>query len=75
MPDLMDAVQDRLLAEAEALQAVREQRPVQGRTRCATDGCGEPISPERTALGAQLCMDCQRGEEARAVHFRTWARR
>lgn len=74
MPDFMDAVQDRVLAETEAAIAAQTQ-PAEGRTECATAECGEPISPERTALGARLCLDCQRGEEARQVHFRTWGRR
>ena len=75
MPDLMDSVQERLLAEADALQAVRLDRRPAGRTHCSSEDCGEPISPERTALGAQLCIECQRGAEAKAAHFATWSRR
>lgn len=74
MPDFMDAVQDRVLAETEAAIAAQTQRR-QGRTHCAAYDCGEPITPERTAMGAQFCIDCQRAEEAREVHFRTWGRR
>ena len=29
----------------------------------------------RAALGAQLCLDCQAGEEAQASRFKTWGRR
>lgn len=74
MPDFMDAVQDRVLAETEALL---QERPAAaaGRSHCADEDCGETISPERTALGAQLCLDCQRAAEAREAHFRTWSRR
>jgi RNA polymerase-binding transcription factor DksA len=71
MPDAMDRVQqyaDDLNADALAQHA---RRPVQtGRM-----DCGEPILPARTALGALLCMECQRAEEARAAHFSTWRRR
>ena len=74
MPDLMDAVQERVLQETEAAIAARTGL-VEGRTLCAVAECGAAISPERTALGAQLCLECQRGEEAREAHFRTWCRR
>lgn len=74
MPDFMDAVQERVLAETEAVLAARGDRP-EGRSQCADDDCGAPISDERMALGAQLCLDCQRASEARAAHFRTWGGR
>jgi RNA polymerase-binding transcription factor DksA len=34
--------------------------------------CGEPIAPARQQLGAQLCLECQKAEEAQASHFRKW---
>lgn len=76
MPDAMDHCQQ--LAEDLATSALehharREVKP--GRTTCANLDCGDDIAPARTALGAQLCIDCQRGEEAQAAHFRTWSRR
>ena len=37
--------------------------------------CGADIAPVRTALGAQLCLDCQSAEESRAAHFKAWGRR
>lgn len=76
MPDAMDRVQQHaadLASDALAVHATRPQ--VAGRTECANLDCGEPILPARTALGAQLCLDCQQGEEARAAHFTTWGRR
>ena len=76
MPDAMDRVQQHaaeINADALAMHQ-RRARPL-GRDYCANLDCGEPILPARTALGAQLCMDCQRGEEARAAHFETWGRR
>lgn len=76
MPDAMDRVQQ--LAQDLAADAVAEhaRRPVAaGRTHCANLDCGEPIAPARTALGAQLCLDCQQAEEAARVHQAAWRRR
>lgn len=73
MSDAMDQVQ--ALAEAHAAEAVKRHsmRPhLEGRSTCANLDCQQPISDARRALGAQLCIDCQRGEEARAAHFQTW---
>jgi RNA polymerase-binding transcription factor DksA len=72
----MDAVQQ--YAEnytADALAQHARRPVVQGRTHCANTDCGEPIAPTRTALGAQLCLDCQHAEEARAAHFAKWGHR
>lgn len=74
MPDAMDAIQERVLLDTEAAVAARTA-PKEGRTQCAHIGCGEPIAPERTALGARFCLDCQRAAESSAAHFRTWGRR
>lgn len=76
MPDAMDRVQQYAAdLNADAL-AQHARRPVQaGRTHCANLDCGEPILPARTALGALLCMECQRAEEAQAVHQAAWRRR
>lgn len=76
MPDAMDAVQQ-FAADAtdDALRRHQARPVVAGRTTCANLDCGEPIGPARTALGAQLCMECQREHEARSAHFRTWGRR
>lgn len=76
MPDLMDRVQD-FAADlaADALGAHQRRPQPMGRAYCANLDCGEPIAPARTALGAQLCMDCQRAEEAAVAHLRTWGRR
>lgn len=74
MPDLMDRVQqhaDDLTADA--IAAHRRGQPAKpGRTMCADPDCGEPISQHRRALGAQLCLACQRAAEARGAHQRTW---
>ena len=76
MPDAMDRVQQHAedaACDALAAHALRVQRP--GRTTCANLDCGADIAPVRTALGAQLCLDCQHSEEAAAAHFKTWGRR
>lgn len=76
MPDAMDGVQQHaadLVSDALAQHAARPRPP--GLRHCANLDCREPIAPARTALGARLCMDCQRGEEAQAAHFSAWGRR
>lgn len=76
MPDEMDRVQQHaqdLAHDALVAHAMRPRPP--GRTVCENADCGEGIAPARTAMGARLCIDCQREEEARAAHFRTWGRR
>ncbi|MGE4366192.1 hypothetical protein [Thermomonas sp.] len=76
MTDDMDRVQQHVedcARDALAAHALRQRQP--GRTTCANLDCGADIAPVRTALGAQLCMDCQTAEEAQAAHFKTWGRR
>ncbi len=72
MPDFMDHVQDRVLAETERAIASRT-RVLEGKEHCVE--CGDHILPLRTAMGAQLCLDCQQGLEARDMHRAAWARR
>ena len=76
MPDFMDHIQQHaedVTADALAAHALR-QRPA-GRETCANLDCGADIAPVRTALGAQLCMDCQSAEESQDAHFKAWGRR
>lgn len=76
MPDAMERVQQFTadhVADSLARHADRERLP--GRSTCANLDCGEAISPTRQQLGAQLCMDCLKAEEAAAVHQRTWRSR
>lgn len=75
MPDAMDAVQQ-LAADHvdDALKRHRSRPVAAGRTTCANLDCGEPIAPTRTALGAQLCLACQKADEAQAAHFNRWRR-
>lgn len=76
MPDAMDRVQQHALdLTADALAEHARRQMASGRTHCGNLDCGEPIAPARTALGAQLCLDCQRVEEAQAVHLAAWQRR
>lgn len=56
MPDLMDAVQDRVLADTEIAIAAARSMVTIGRAECE---CGEPISVERQRLGAVRCLECQ----------------
>jgi len=76
MPDIMDAIQQHAEdVAADALAAHAQRQRLMGRTTCANLDCGADIAPVRTALGAQLCIDCQRGEEAAQVHTSAWRRR
>ena len=63
--DVIDVAQRRQLEEIEQALAAR---PIaqQGRSHCKHKDCGEPISPQRQDLGAQLCIDCQRAAEHKA---------
>lgn len=72
MPDLMDLVQQRVLEDTERAVAARTT-VLDGRTECVE--CGEGIMPLRTAMGAQLCLDCQQGLEARQAHLAGGAKR
>lgn len=76
MADSMDAVQQQALDAIEDALHRHQARPViAGRSSCANLDCGEPIHSARTALGAQLCLECQREQDARDAHFTTWRRR
>ena len=76
MPDQMDHAQDfNDLHTADALQAHARRPRSAGRTHCANLDCGDAIAPERQALGAQLCLPCQKAEEGQAVHMQRWRQR
>lgn len=65
MPDHMDHVQDAVQAATEAAIArVCSAPKPTGRSQCMQ--CGEPVGEHRTALGACLCLVCQREAEAAA---------
>jgi hypothetical protein len=76
MPDAMDQVQalvsDRI---ADELQRHHDRPRALGRTHCAVADCRAAINAERTALGAQLCIECQHEADARDAHLAAWARR
>lgn len=75
MPDAMDRLQQFNDDQAEdALKRHADRARPEGLTHCEVADCREPIAPARTALGARLCMECQKAEEAQAAHFRTWNR-
>ncbi len=76
MPDAMDRVQQHNQDLASDALAKHARRVVQaGRTDCANHDCREPIHATRTALGAQLCLDCQTEEDGRHSHFAKWKAR
>lgn len=73
MPDAMDHVQQLNADLAADAQKRHADRPLPvGRSMCANLDCGEPISDFRRLDGAQLCLECAKGEEAAAVHQRAW---
>lgn len=76
MPDHMDAVQQHAADLAsDALSAhARRPRPA-GLTHCEQLDCGAAIEPQRTAMGAQRCIDCQREHEASTAHLTAGRRR
>lgn len=71
MADFMDAAQ--ALNELHTQQALKRhhnrQAPRQGFTRCEIAACREPIEPERTRLGARLCIDCAEEDRLRAAQY------
>lgn len=73
MPDAMDHVQQ-LTADltADALKRHASRPKLAGRTHCGNLDCDQAIAPQRQVLGAQLCLHCQRLEEAEGVHLATW---
>lgn len=76
MPDLMDQLQQHTADHvADSLKAHAERPRPAGRTTCANLDCREPIVAARTALGAQLCMDCQHEVDSQSAHFRSWRHR
>lgn len=70
MPDFMDAVQERCLQDMDIRIAEQRLPERRVRTTCADLDCCAPISVQRQALRAQLCLECQTREEARARQYR-----
>lgn len=71
MTDTIDVAQRRQQEDIDHALASR-QHSTAGRAFCATLDCGEPITPVRQQMGAQLCIDCQTAYELEA---RRWAPR
>lgn len=64
MSDLVDRAQELEQIERDASLAAVALRPmIVGRVCCMN--CGAAISPLRTAIGAQRCIECQQADEAR----------
>lgn len=68
--DMIDVAQRR---QQEDIEHALEMRPraKAGRVTCANLDCDEAILPIRTAMGAQLCIDCQGNAEHAS---QTWPR-
>lgn len=65
MPDLMERCQEFNADHVRDALDRHQSRPrLPARTTCANLDCGELITPERQVLHAQLCLPCQRLEEA-----------
>lgn len=75
MPDLMDRVQavTDLHTENALQHHARRARP-QGLSHCENQDCGLPITAQRQQMGARLCIDCAKAEEAAQAHMRVWRR-
>lgn len=62
MPDQMDAIQDLVLQQQDALARITRERERQvGLAEC--ERCDAPISALRQGLGARLCLTCQERHE------------
>lgn len=73
MPDEMDRLQEADAAHNDdSMRRHADRVTAPGRATCANMDCEEGISAARQQLGAQLCLDCQKAEEAQSAHFRTW---
>ena len=64
MMDIIDQAQDYQQRMIDAAVDRHRQHRI-GRSHCANEDCGEPISATRRKLGAQLCLDCARAQEQR----------
>lgn len=71
MADFMDAAQalNELHTEQSLLRHRNRPAPRPGFTRCEITACREPIEPERTRLGARLCLDCAEEDRLRAAQY------
>lgn len=71
MADFIDQAQQ--LNELHTQQSLQRHHnraaPQQGFTRCEITACREPIEPERTRLGARLCVDCAEEDRLRRAQF------
>lgn len=66
--DTIDLAQARQQEDIDhAIAARKVTRP--GTDLCTTDDCGEPISPQRKAMGATRCVDCQADHEREALRW------
>ena len=75
MPDAMDHCQQHNIDQVDDALRRHADRPQRvGLTRCEVADCREPIHPQRTALGARLCIECQQEAEARDAHLSAWRR-
>ncbi|MBN8921609.1 MAG: hypothetical protein BGP10_15910 [Rhodanobacter sp. 68-29] len=63
--DTIDLAQQRQMDDIDHALASRRKVGA-GRSHCEQPDCGEPISDARKALGAVLCIDCQRDAERSA---------
>lgn len=70
--DRVTAMDERHLEDA--LRARAQRQVSEGLTQCEDMECGAPITAQRQAMGARLCIDCAKADEARAAHHRQWRR-
>jgi len=78
MPDVIDQIQDmteRHMENAERTHARARANRRPGLTHCEQDDCRMPIAALRQQMGARLCIECAKADEARATHQAAWRRR
>lgn len=78
MPDAIDQMQDvsdRHVENSLRTHARSQAAKAPGLTHCEQIDCRAPITPLRQNMGARLCIDCARADEARTAHQATWRQR
>jgi|GEM_PF-2166373 len=78
MPDAIDHMQD--VTERHVENSLRTHARAQanrppGLTHCEQEDCRAPIATLRQQMGARLCIECAKADEARNAHLAAWRHR
>ena len=78
MPDAIDQMQDvsdRHVENSLRTHARAQAAKAPGLTHCEQIDCRAPIAQLRQDMGARLCIEHARADEARAAHHASWRQR